>query len=82
MGERTSPASASSRARASTPRGTHFQRVKSNSRPFPGAMRRIYSAASMGMVPLPQKTSAKGFPARKKELSTSAAAVVSRRGAP
>ena len=58
----------------------HFWAAKRRSRP--GARFLAISAASMGMVPLPQKGSQKGSFPRKRDRSTRAAANVSRRGAP
>ena len=55
--------------------------MKAKRRARPGAKRRANSAASMGIVPEPQKGSSSGAPASQPEASTIAQAKVSLKGA-
>ena len=72
---------ASPAAVSQSPEGTKPQRWASKLRSRPGARFMAISAASMQMVPLPQKGSQKGSRPRKRDRVTMAAASVSRRGA-
>ena len=72
---------ASPAAASQSPEGTKPQRWASKLRSRPGARFRAISAASMQMVPLPQKGSQKGSLPRNRDRVTIAAASVSRRGA-
>ena len=78
---RRSAARASSRAPRHASRGTNGQASAANDRLMPGAIARPSSAASIAIVPDPQRGSANGRDGCQRLSSTSAAARFSRSGA-